>query len=122
MQETDRIKFIEYNGNKILYVNHQNLIGDDLGNHITKAADFMSELDKSVLLLIDFRNVKAFGNVRTILESSKIVKVMFDKAIKTALIRKSGFTGTFVLVFKNVCNVNLESFDDEINAKNWLVQ
>lgn len=126
IKEKERIKVIEFKSKKILFVDHSGLKGDDLRDNIEKAAEFMQKRNEKFLLLLNFTDTKAFVSVKTLIESAELLKLMQQKANKTALLGVKWFLGTFELAYKTAYQFftgirpTMERFENESTAMQWL--
>jgi len=116
-------KWIEYNGQKILY--------QDFSNHFFNAnavkeelaqvqAIVMGEPENSVLVLSNFMNTDITNELMPALtEASKATK---SHVHKTATVGVSGFKRTLAELFSRVTGQPIMYFTTETEAKEWLVK
>ncbi len=120
----ERIKWIEYKGKKILFLDYTNLSyvrPEEMYATFDNARDFiLKNGGTNILLLIDVTGSYA--------DSKTIKRLKEDGKLENLLIKKEaviGITGlklTFVKAISVFANIGIEVFDTEEKAKEWLVK
>jgi hypothetical protein len=122
-ENIERIKWIEYKNNKILYIDYSNILStDELLTTIEKANDFIKNYqDNKILIIVDTRNSVAKEKIAVdaLKNSAIIVKPHVKKAAVVGISKSQEVILTLVNMFSNL---GLKPFDTMDNAKEWLTQ
>ena len=122
-ENNNRIRWIDYKDNKILYVDYSNIhTTDELLNTIENANNFIKNNgDLKILLLVDTRNSVAKEKiaVTALKNSASIVKPYIKKAAVVGVSKTQEVILTMVNMFSNL---GLKPFDTIDNAEEWLIQ
>ena len=118
---TKYITIVEHRDKKILYANHQ-----DCGSEIIVATIKQSEeliikmANPDLRLLVDIRNCEITNEVvNQFKETAKKIK---DYRKKTAVLGITGVRKVMLIAVNKFSGIEAKAFDDEISAKEWLVQ
>lgn len=119
-----RSKWLEYQGQKIFF---QDFSGFDLSNSdpikeelAAVQAIVIQEPENSVLVLADFRETYLGKDLLDILTASS--KVTKNHVKKTAVLGVRGVKRFLADALSRITGQQLSLFDDEVSAKNWLVE
>jgi len=119
---SDRVKLIQYKGKEILFVDYRNLGGEDYLRVISEFRDKLrAELSMgkdNILYLVDITD-SVTGNEQYRMQID--LARDFHKNIKAvAVIGVEGFKRFFVNIASRILT-NMQVFNDEVQAKDWLV-
>jgi hypothetical protein len=118
---SDRIKWIDRNGKKVLYIDFSSLVGAELIKLI-KEVDVTYEGQQPKSLLIFFDYTDAYGNEEAMAELKKLSKKSDIYVKKGAA---SGITG-IKKILANAINTFVKTpfklFDDKEKALAWLTE
>ncbi|MBF0361621.1 MAG: hypothetical protein HQK49_11450 [Oligoflexia bacterium] len=118
----ERIRWIEYKGKKILYVDYSNL---NALEEILQVFERDTEIEKcsssKLLTLVNYKNISIYNEyMNKVKKFGKEFKAVREN--KSALLGIDGAKSIFVkgyLLFTN--DKNVQVFDNEISAKEWLI-
>lgn len=116
-------KWIEHKGKKIFYQDFSNNFFNDKAviaelNEVQEI--ILSQTPNSALVLSNFSNTEVTSNLMPVLnESSKKTK---DHIHKTAVVGVSGIKRTLGDLLSRITGQSLQYFDNETQAKEWLVE
>lgn len=116
-------KWIEYKGKSIFYQDYSNLFFNDKSviEELEQVQTVvLSQPENSLLVLSDFSNTEVTMNLMPILnESSSKTK---NHVRKTAVLGVTGIKRTLGDLLTRITGQSLMYFNDETEAKEWLVQ
>lgn len=118
---TKNISVLEHKGKKILYANHQNCNAEHTINTIKQSEELIINMSNPDLrLLVDIRNCEITGEV---IEQFKITaKKIKEYRKKTAVLGIKGVRKVMLIAVNKFSGIGAKAFDDEITAKEWLVE
>ena len=115
------IRWIDYKGKKVLFVDLKGAKSEELLTTIEEQKKTIDESSEPVLLLNDFRDT--FGTDEYMKRAKKYGKEQKDKIKKTALLGVQGIKKIFVEAYiKFTGNENTKIFDDIEEAKEYLIK
>ena len=117
---SERIKWIEYKGKKVLKVDYTGLRGDALLNEILRVPSFYEgQVHGSVLVLTDVRS--AHADEKTMAAIKDLTKKTKPYEKKSAVIGVTGIKGILLSAVKVFASHSIAPFSDEKEALDWLV-
>jgi hypothetical protein len=115
------IKYIEYKGKKILYVDFRNQIGIEGIETLDEEAKELQTWTQKGLILSDFRN--STGSVEFMSHAKKLGKEVFaPNTLKAAAIGITGVKNILLQAYNAFTKDKLLTFDTEEEAKEWLIK
>ena len=119
--EMERIRPIEHEGKEIIFFDYRGLEGDEeLIAFIEEAEQYLIHLGRPTLQLTDITGVQFSPRVLEFL--NKATHRVAHLILRDDVI---GLTGVSQIVFKLynfIIHGNARAFDDDVSAKNWLVE
>ena len=112
---------INYKGQDIVYADHRKLNGSDLLENLKKANKILGDYkgDK-LLLLADFNETVVDNDIMEYLRSDE-TKEVNKRVTKTAVLGIAGIKKIFLNSFNIITGNKARAFDNEIDAKEYLV-
>ena len=120
--KNNRIRWIEYKGNKLLYVDYSNISEtDELLISIEQTKSFISNCeDFQILLLVDTRN--SIAKEKIAVDALKNCAINIKPHIKKAAVVGVSKTQEVILTLVNMfSNLGLKPFDTMDSAEEWLI-
>ena len=115
------VKYIEYKGKTILYVDFSNQIGEQGIVTLNEQAKAMESWTQKGLILDNFQNSK--GSAEFMAHAKKLGKEIFaPKSYKTAAVGLTGLQMILLQAYNTFAKDKLVPFDSEEEAKEWLVK
>src|SRR5690349_20204198 len=118
-----RSRWIEYNGQKILYQDFGNLFYnvEAVKNELAGVQEIvLNEPENSVLIISDFTNTEISGDLMSILnQASRVTK---PHVLKTAVLGVTGIKRTFGDLLSRITGQPLVYFINEADAMEWLTK
>ena len=115
------VKYIQYKGKTILYVDFRNLTGDECMAVLDDEAKAMQTWTKPGLILSDFHNSK--GSTEFISHAKKLGKEVFTAMEKkTAAIGITGIQNILLQAYNTFAKDKIVTFATEEEAKEWLIK
>jgi len=115
------VKYIEYKGKRILYVDFRNKNGDQNVATLDEAAKEIRLWTEKGLTLSDFRN--STGSTAFMTHVKKLgAEVFIPKTIKNAAIGVTGVKKVLLQAFNSFVKTSAVAFDTEEEAKEWLIK
>ena len=115
------LKYIEYKGKRILYIDFRNKTGDQNVATLDEVAREMQTWTEKGLTLSDFRN--STGSPAYMARIKKLgAEVFIPMTIKNAAIGLTGLQMILLNAFNSFVKTSARSFDTEEEAKEWLVK
>jgi hypothetical protein len=115
------IKYIQYKGRKILYVDFSNMTGDQAIATLDEEAKEMQNWTEKGIVLNDFRNSK--GSSEFMAHAKKLGKEVFSRTIyKSAAIGLTGIQMVLLQAYNTFAKDKLTPFKTEEEAKEWLIE
>jgi len=119
--ESERVSFISYKGKEILYSDYSNLEESQFINAINDLSDFVKNLSRKNLLTLS--NVSGtYFKLSSINYCKKIGQILKPYLGKSAVIGISKSQEVFIKALKLFTKINLKTFEDIKDAKNWLIE
>jgi hypothetical protein len=118
-----RSKWIEYKGKKILYQDFQGLFynSEAVKTELNEVQEIVvAEPNDSVLVLTDLRDTQIGGDVLAAMNTASTRTK--DHVHKTAVLGVTGVKRTLGDMLSRMTGQPLMYFDNETDAKEWLVQ
>jgi len=115
------VKYIQYKGKKILYVDYSNMTGDQAIATLYEEAEIVKTWTQKGLVLNDFRNSKATTDFMS--HAKKLGKEVFaGMTHKTAAIGLTGIQMVLLQAYNAFSTDKLVPFATEEEAKEWLAE
>ncbi|MCK5241628.1 hypothetical protein KAR34_04180 [bacterium] len=117
----DEIKWVEYNGKKIMENDLSGLLPEKFINKMNKFENYItSQNDRQLLLLFDITNAHASPASILALKKNTVVTSPYIK--KVAVVGVEGIQKILFKAVQKVAATCLEAFDSLEEAKKWLVE
>jgi hypothetical protein len=115
------VKYIQYKGKTILYVDYSNTTGDKAIATLYEEAKEVRTWKEPGLVLNDFRNSKATSEFMS--EAKKLGKELFSAMEKkTAAIGITGIQNILLQAYNAFSKDKIVPFATEEEAKEWLIE
>jgi hypothetical protein len=115
------VKYIQYKGKTILYVDYSNTTGDQAITTLHAEEKEVRSWKEPGLVLNDFRNSKATSEFMA--EAKKLGKELFSKMEKkTAAIGITGIQSILLKAYNTFASDKIVPFETEEEAKEWLIK
>jgi hypothetical protein len=115
------VKYIQYKGKTILYVDYTNTTGDQAITTLHAEEKEVRTWKEPGLVLNDFRNAKATSEFMA--EAKRLGKELFSKMEKkTAAIGITGIQSVLLKAYNTFASDKIVPFDTEEEAKEWLIK
>jgi hypothetical protein len=118
-----RSTWIEYRGQKIFYQNFSNLFynSEQVKKELEEVQVVVkSQPAQSALVLSDFRNTNIGRDLLSVMNSASAETKAYVK--RTAVLGVTGIKRTLADMLVQITGQPLKYFDDELSAKEWLIQ
>jgi len=122
MNISSHANWINYKDKEIIYINYSGMLDDELRDAIQEANEFIKSVEiNDNLILVDVRNSSSSEKltVESLKESAKIFKKYSKKVAVIGVTPAQQVILTFVNMFSGL---GIKPFEDEEDAKNWLVE
>jgi hypothetical protein len=114
------IQWINYKGQEILMNNRSNLKENDIIENSNQVVSLIKESGKkNILYLVDNSNTHMVPQVKDHIKKGAKEINPFIK--KLAVIGTSSSQKIMLNVLSSLIGMNIRVFDDEVSAKNWLI-
>jgi hypothetical protein len=114
------VQWIEYKGKKILFADYRGLKSEDLMlQNLKEEGEFYKSSNSKILSLSDFRDTyisKEFMD-----KVKQLGKEHKEKTAKSAVLGITGIKNIFINVYTAFTGESLKCFNDEISAKEYLI-
>jgi hypothetical protein len=115
------IKYIDYKGKKILYIDFRNKNGDENVATLDAVAEEMKTWKEKGLTLSDFRNSKASPAYMARIKQLG-TEIFIPMTVKNAAIGLTRIQRVLLNAFNAFCKTEGRAFDTEEEAKEWLIK
>ena len=118
---TNYITILEHRDKKILYANHKDCGAEIIISTIKQSEELILKMaNPDLRLLVDVRNCEITAEV---VEQFKVTaKKIKDYRKKTAVLGITGVRKVMLIAVNKFSGIEAKAFDDEISAKEWLVE
>jgi hypothetical protein len=115
------VKYIQFKGKTILYVDYRNMTGDEGIATLDEEAIEVRKWTQPGLILSDFHNAK--GSTGFMAHAKKLGKEIFaEKTLKAAAIGITGIQNVLLQAYNTFSTDKLVPFATEEEAKEWLIK
>ena len=115
------VKYIQYKGKRILFVDFSNQLGDQAIATLDEEAKAMETWTEKGLILNDFHNSKASSAFMA--HAKKLGKEVFVRTVyKSAAIGLTGIQMILLQAYNNFTKDKIVPFNTEEEAKEWLIK
>jgi hypothetical protein len=115
------VNWIEYKGERILYMDFRNQNEDEMIKDLELVADILSKSAKRVLLLGDVRDTIVSNRFFTWLKRYSML-IIKKKTLRSAVLGVDESNKMLLERFNYALEADLERFETEIGAKEYLVK
>ena len=117
----DEMKWLEYNGKKIMEIDLSDLLPEKFTNKMNKVENYIiSQNDRQLLLLFDVTNANFSAASMLALKKNAVVCSPYIK--KVAIVGVDGIKKILFKAVQAVATTSMEAFDSVEEAKKWLAE
>jgi hypothetical protein len=115
------IQWIDYKGHKILYADYRGLISEEkMLQNLETEGEFYKTITSKILSLNDYRDTFVSNNF--INKVTALGKINKDKNLRSAILGITGMKKILLNTFSTISGMPVRSFDDETEAKEYLIK
>jgi hypothetical protein len=115
------VQWIDYKGHQVLYADYRGLVSEEkMMENLKTEAEFYQKISTKVLSLNDYRDTYVSNTfINKVTELGKINK---DKNLRSAILGITGMKKLLLNTFSTISGMPVRSFDNEIEAKEYLIK